>query len=84
VGAQADSARPWPTRSGGVAPPGCPGRLLAEGIPYDTALVSLEIATLYAEQGRTAELKRLAAGMLPIFSSLHIHRGRRLPSPRRQ
>ena len=47
---------------------------LAEGIPYDTALVSLEIATLYAEQGRTAELKRLAAGMVPIFSSLHIHR----------
>jgi len=47
---------------------------LAEGIPYDTALVSLEIATLYAEQGRTAELKQLAAGMLPIFSSLHIHR----------
>lgn len=47
---------------------------LAEGIPYDTALVSLEIATLYAEQGRTAELKRLAAEMVPIFSSLHIHR----------
>lgn len=47
---------------------------LAEGIPYDTALVSLEIATLYAEQVRTAELKRLAAEMVPIFSSLHIHR----------
>jgi tetratricopeptide (TPR) repeat protein len=47
---------------------------VAEGIPYDTALVSLEIATLYAEQGRTADLKRLAADMVPIFSSLHIHR----------
>ncbi len=47
---------------------------LAEGIPYDTALVSLEIATLYAEQGRTTELKGLAAGMVPIFSSLNIHR----------
>jgi len=47
---------------------------LAEGIPYDTALVSLEIAMLYAEQGRTAELKQLAAEMVPIFSSLHIHR----------
>jgi tetratricopeptide (TPR) repeat protein len=45
-----------------------------EGIPYDTALVSLELATLYAEQGRTADLKRLAEEMLPIFSSLHIHR----------
>jgi tetratricopeptide (TPR) repeat protein len=45
-----------------------------EGIPYDTALVSLEIATLYAEQGRTADLKRLAGQMVPIFSSLSIHR----------
>lgn len=47
---------------------------VAEGIPYDTALVSLELATLYAGQGRTADLKRLAEEMLPIFSSLHIHR----------
>ncbi|HEY9422856.1 MAG TPA: tetratricopeptide repeat protein [Thermoanaerobaculia bacterium] len=45
-----------------------------EGIPYDTALVSLELATLYAEQRRTADLKRLAEEMVPIFSSLHIHR----------
>jgi tetratricopeptide (TPR) repeat protein len=47
---------------------------IAEGIPYDTALVSLELATLYAEQRRTADLKRLAEEMVPIFSSLHIHR----------
>jgi len=47
---------------------------LAEGVPYDTALVSLELALLYAEQGRTAELKRLAAEMVPIFTSRHIHR----------
>jgi tetratricopeptide (TPR) repeat protein len=47
---------------------------IAEGIPYDTALVSLELATLYAEQGRTADLKRLAGEMVPIFSSLYIHR----------
>ncbi|MEA2602759.1 MAG: MalT-like region [Acidobacteriota bacterium] len=47
---------------------------LKEGVPYDTALVSLELALLYAEQGRTAELKRLAAEMVPIFSSRHIHR----------
>ncbi len=47
---------------------------IAEGIPYDTALVSLELATLYAEQGRTADLKRLAEEMVPIFSSLNIHR----------
>lgn len=47
---------------------------LGEGIPYDTALVSLELALLYAEQGRTAELKKLAIEMVPIFSSRHIHR----------
>jgi len=47
---------------------------IGEGIPYDTALVSLELATLYAEQGRTADLKRLAEEMVPIFSSLSIHR----------
>ncbi len=45
-----------------------------EGIPYDTALVSLELALLYAEQGRTEELKRLATEMVPIFTSRHIHR----------
>lgn len=47
---------------------------VAEGISYDTALVSLELATLYAEQGRTVGLKRLAGEMVPIFSSLKIHR----------
>jgi tetratricopeptide (TPR) repeat protein len=47
---------------------------VAEGIPYDTALVSLELALLYAEQGRTEELQRLAAEMVPIFASGHIHR----------
>ena len=47
---------------------------LAEEIPYDTALVSLELAVLYAREGRTAELKRLAAEMMPIFASRQIHR----------
>lgn len=47
---------------------------LAEGIPYDTALVSLELATLYAEQERMADLRRLAREIVPIFSSLQIHR----------
>jgi tetratricopeptide (TPR) repeat protein len=47
---------------------------LAEGVPYDTALVSLELAALYAGQGRTGELKRLAAEMMPIFASRQIHR----------
>lgn len=47
---------------------------IAEDIPYDTALVSLELAILFSREGRTADLKRLAQEMLPIFSSLQIHR----------
>lgn len=47
---------------------------LAEGTPYEAALVSLELAILYAEQDRTAELKRLSAEMLSIFTSRQIHR----------
>jgi tetratricopeptide (TPR) repeat protein len=49
------------------------GFLLADAA-YDTALVSLELASLYAEQGRMAEIKRLAEEMVPIFSSHQIHR----------
>jgi tetratricopeptide (TPR) repeat protein len=41
---------------------------------YDMTLISLELAGLYAEQGRTAEIKRLAEEMVPIFSSRQIHR----------
>ncbi len=47
---------------------------VAEGVPYDTALISLELAALYAGQGRTAELRRLAEEMMPIFTSRQIHR----------
>jgi tetratricopeptide (TPR) repeat protein len=47
---------------------------LSEDVPFDTALVSLEIASLYVEQGRTEGLKQLAMEMIAIFSSLHIHR----------
>ncbi|HVT15747.1 MAG TPA: tetratricopeptide repeat protein [Thermoanaerobaculia bacterium] len=50
------------------------GGFIAEGIPYEAAIVSLELATLYAEQGRTAELKRLAEEIVPFFASRHIHR----------
>ncbi len=45
---------------------------LAEDVPFDTALVSLEIAALYAEQGRSGELKTMAQEMLPVFSALHV------------
>lgn len=47
---------------------------MAEDAAYDTALVSLDLASLYAEQGRLPELKRLAEEMVPIFSSRQIHR----------
>jgi hypothetical protein len=46
----------------------------AEGIGYDAALVCLDLATLYLRQGRTAETRRLATEMLPIFRSRDIHR----------
>jgi tetratricopeptide (TPR) repeat protein len=45
-----------------------------EGIAYDAALVSLDLAALYAEEGATAELKRLSQEMLVIFRSQQIHR----------
>ena len=45
-----------------------------EEIAYDAALVSLDLAAVYAEQGRTAEMRRLAAEMLPIFESRDVHR----------
>jgi tetratricopeptide (TPR) repeat protein len=49
-------------------------RFLAEDLPYEAALVSLELALLYAEQDRIVELKRLATEILPIFTALQIHR----------
>jgi tetratricopeptide (TPR) repeat protein len=42
--------------------------------PYEAALVSLDLAVLYAEQGRSAETRRLAEEMLPIFESREIGR----------
>jgi tetratricopeptide (TPR) repeat protein len=47
---------------------------VADEAPYDVALVSLEVASIYAEQGRLAELKQLAAEIMPVFSSRRIHR----------
>lgn len=43
-------------------------------VAYDVALVSLELSALYARQGRTADVKRLASEMLPIFQSCEVHR----------
>jgi tetratricopeptide (TPR) repeat protein len=43
-------------------------------IAYDAALVSLDLAAVYAKQGKADELKRLAAAMVPIFRARDIHR----------
>lgn len=43
-------------------------------IPYDAALVSLDLLVLWLEQGRHREVRRLAEEILPIFLSAHIHR----------
>jgi tetratricopeptide (TPR) repeat protein len=48
--------------------------LVEDGNAYDAALVSLELAVLYAEEGRAADTRRLAEEMLPIFQSHDIGR----------
>jgi len=47
---------------------------LERGMGYDAALISLDLAVLYAREHRTAELKRLAAEMAPIFESRDVRR----------
>lgn len=41
---------------------------------YTAAVISLDLADLFARQGRTAELKTLAGEMYPIFQAKDIHR----------
>jgi tetratricopeptide (TPR) repeat protein len=47
---------------------------IVQGIGFDAALVSLDLAGLYAGQGRAAEMRRLAEEMLPIFQARDLHR----------
>jgi tetratricopeptide (TPR) repeat protein len=47
---------------------------VAENAGYDVALVSFDLSSLYARQGRAQELKQVAAEMVPFFSSRQIHR----------
>lgn len=47
---------------------------LAEGAAYDAALVSLELAGLYLDQGRTSDVLALARGMVETFRRLEVHR----------
>jgi len=43
-------------------------------LPYDTALATLDLAALYLEDGRTAEVKALAARMIAIFAAQKVGR----------
>ncbi|HYX23680.1 MAG TPA: tetratricopeptide repeat protein [Thermoanaerobaculia bacterium] len=48
--------------------------LIARELGFDTALLSLDLADIYARQGRGAEMRRLAEEMIPIFRSRDVHR----------
>ena len=50
------------------------GEFASRNMAYDVALVSLEMAILYAGQGRTEQVKTLARHMTPIFQAHAIHR----------
>jgi tetratricopeptide (TPR) repeat protein len=43
------------------------------GIGFDAALVSLDLAMVYALRGDNAQVKRLATEMVPIFESRDVH-----------
>jgi tetratricopeptide (TPR) repeat protein len=47
---------------------------LARGIAFDAALASLELAVLYLEQGRSAEVREIAAELLPVFKAQKVDR----------
>jgi tetratricopeptide (TPR) repeat protein len=49
------------------------GEFAARHMSYDTALVSLELATLYAEQGQVQDVKTLARHMVPILRARNVH-----------
>jgi tetratricopeptide (TPR) repeat protein len=48
--------------------------LVSRELGYDAALLSLDLARIYAQEGRSAELRRLAEEMLPIFQSRDVQR----------
>lgn len=47
---------------------------LHEGVGFDAALASLDLALLYLDQGKTVEVKRLAEEMVPVFEAQDVHR----------
>lgn len=51
------------------------GGFIAQGIGYDAAMVCMEdLVPLYLRQGRTADLRRMAEEMYPIFHAQDVHR----------
>ncbi len=46
----------------------------SRGISYDAALVTLELTALHAQEGRTAEVKKLSAEMAKIFRVQNVPR----------
>ena len=48
------------------------GAFVELGLEYDAALVSLDLATVFAQQGRATEMRRLAEEMLAFFESHQI------------
>lgn len=46
---------------------------IERGVGFDAALVSLDLAMVYARRGDTGEMKRLAAEMVPVFESRDVH-----------
>lgn len=49
-------------------------RFIEEGVGYGAAMVSLDLALIYAREGRSEELKRLADEIAPVFSAQDVHR----------
>jgi tetratricopeptide (TPR) repeat protein len=47
---------------------------LDRGMGYDAALVSLDLAILYAQEGALEALRRLAIEVMPVFAARDVHR----------
>jgi tetratricopeptide (TPR) repeat protein len=46
---------------------------LEQGIWFDAALAALDLAMVHARRGETAEVKRIAAEIVPVFRACRVH-----------